>query len=503
MITKHFLTFGQTDRLSEGNARDGLTLVEMLVSMTLTLVLMGALTQIFGTLGKGVNGSRSMAELNDRMRATAYRMRQDLDGMTVDLAATPPLSGSKNTGYLEIIEGPESDEITYLSGSSYDKASGSVVNGKWIGEPQPYQGIVGSDDRLVGDIDDVIMFTTQSTGDMFTGRADTRNNNLEGGNLRSPYAEVAWFCLKNDLTLNPQMYTLYRHQRLVMAHPGAEPFVDTTSSGGAARNSFGGPPNAIPFSDWQTIYSLTDVSCRQQGNVALPNSLADLGRRENRFMHGGTFPFIFPIPLYATQAQVANQTFSRGGPRFGEDVILTNVIAFDVRVWDPNAPVQAVPGYLTTNSVQGDQTQVIAVPGDPGYNNANSIQAMQGGYVDLGWGKTNGSLATAGTTLQQFKKPVSSGSSPVTLQDPNVYRDTTTYDTWTDFYEVNGSDDDGDGIPDDGTNGQDDNGLNGIDEAAERETVPPYAVPLKGIQIRLRCYEPSSGQLRQITINSF
>ena len=146
---------------------------------------------------------------------------------------------------------------------------------------------------------------------------------------------------------------------------------------------------------------------------------------------------------------------------------------------------------------------MIAVPGDPGYNNANSIQAMQGGYVDLGWGKTNGSLATAGTTLQQFKKPVSSGSSPVTLQDPNVYRDTTTYDTWTDFYEVNGSDDDGDGIPDDGTNGQDDNGLNGIDEAAERETVPPYAVPLKGIQIRLRCYEPSSGQLRQITINSF
>ena len=476
-------------------SRGGLTLVEMLVSMALTLVLMGAVAQVFGMLGQGVNGSRSMAELNDRMRATMYRLRQDLDGMTVDLTKTPPLSGSKNTGYLEIIEGPASDANLYDNVNNPAKQFTS----KSASSPMPSQG---NDDRLVGDIDDVIMFTTQATGDMFTGRADTRNNNLEGGGLRSPYAEVSWFCLKNDLSSNPQTYTLYRHQRLVMAHPGAEPFVNTTS-GGVAKNSFGGPPNAIPFSDWQTIYALTDVSCRKQGSLALPNSLADLARRENRFMHGSTFPFIFPIPIYATSAEVANQTFSRTGSRFGEDVILTNVIAFDVRVWDPNATVQAVPGYLQTNNVKGNETKIAAVPGDPGYGGTGFVQAALGAYVDLGWGRVIGTAATAGTTLQQFKKTVSSVPNSTTLQDPNVFADTTTYDTWTDFYEVNGVDDDGDGVRDDSTNGLDDNNVNGVDEANERESSPPYAVPLQGIQIRLRCYEPSSGQVRQTTINSF
>jgi len=473
---------------SRGTRVRGLTLVEMLVSMTLTLLLMGAVAQLFGILGQGVNGSRSVAELNDRMRATAYRLRQDLEGMTVDLSGTPPLSGSKNSGYLEIIEGPASDAVAYANtagGQFFSTASGTAGP------------TAASDDRLVGDIDDVILFTTHATGDMFSGRADTRNNNTEGGGMRSPYAEVAWFCLKNDLSSNPQTYTLYRRQRLVMAHPGAEPFANTTA-GGTATNSFGGPPNALPFSNWETIYGLTDVSCRRQGTIVLPNTLADLGRRENRFMHLGTFPYTFPIPLYASASQVSDLTFPSSSARFGEDIILTNVIAFDVRVWDPAAWVQAIPGYLQTGGVSGTTTMLAAVPGDPGYGGPNAVNALQGAYVDLFWSRTPAASGFSGKGAA-----VSNAPNLGTLQDGNVLAGTATYDTWTDFYEVNGADDDGDNVVDDGSNRLDDNGNGLVDEITERETMPPYSAPLKGMQVRLRCFEPSSRQVRQITIDTF
>jgi hypothetical protein len=41
---------------------------------------------------------------------------------------------------------------------------------------------------------------------------------------------------------------------------------------------------------------------------------------------------------------------------------------------------------------------------------------------------------------------------------------------------------------------------NGVDDIGERETQPPYAVPLQGIQIRIRAFEPGSRQVREVTI---
>ena len=52
----------------------------------------------------------------------------------------------------------------------------------------------------------------------------------------------------------------------------------------------------------------------------------------------------------------------RNATRVSEDVILTNVIGFDVKAWDPGAPI-------ITNS---SQTAVL-LPGDPGY-----VAAMSG-----------------------------------------------------------------------------------------------------------------------------
>jgi hypothetical protein len=88
-----------------------------------------------------------------------------------------------------------------------------------------------------------------------------------------------------------------------------------------------------------------------------------------------------------------------------------------------------------------------------------------------------------------------------------------TYDTWNLGYEADGLDQDGDGIRDDGTNGLDDDGDGSFDEPpydgdgdgvfedpGEAETLPPYPYPLRGIEVRIRCYEPSTSQVRQVTV---
>ena len=480
-------------------AARGLTLVEMLVAMTLTLLLMGTVAQIFGILGQGVNGSRSVAELGARMRSTAYRLQQDLAGITVD--PTPPVRPDAATGYLEIIEGPESDQVTYLSGARFDKSAGSVVNGKWVGTSQPYQGIVGSDDRLVGDLDDVLLFTTRSPSDPFTGRADTRNTNIEGGSLKSPLAEVIWFCRPTANTVDPRTYTLHRRQRLVTAHPGTAPFLDTSAA--SAQNSFGGPPNTVPFSDWTTIYGLTDVSCRREGNLAIPNSLGDLSLRGNRFLHNGARLDEFPHPFYAATYDANNHTFDNNASRFGEDIILANVIAFDVRVWDPNAPMKGLPAVLNTGN-NANPTQLAVTPGDPLYGDPAAVTPpvvsgyRVGSYVDLGWAGAPapvdvGAPFPASGSAFQGGGVRSTNASRLAFTYP-------TYDTWSTAYETNGVDDDADSVIDNGTNGIDDNGNGAIDEPAEQETSPPYPTAMQGFQIRLRCYEPSSRQIRQITI---
>jgi hypothetical protein len=91
----------------------------------------------------------------------------------------------------------------------------------------------------------------------------------------------------------------------------------------------------------------------------------------------------------------------------------------------------------------------------------------------------------------------SSGNAPLALP---------TYDTWSTHYEVDGVNQ-GDAPTltntpqtDEGTNGRDDNGDGVVDDLGEQETSAPYPVPLRGIEIRIRVYEPSSRQVRQMTV---
>jgi hypothetical protein len=212
-------------------------------------------------------------------------------------------------------------------------------------------------------------------------------------------------------------------------------------------------------------------------------------------------------------SEATGLVFAPTSPRFGEDVILTNVIAFDVRVFDPAAPVM----------VNASNTPL--VPGDPGFTDA---AVGSGAYVDLGNGVVVNPQLAGLRVGQRF-----AGFGELKSGLRGAVNSRRTYDTFTTHYESNGKNENGDSEPDgedtnyngdpgerridEGTNGLDDNRNNlfdeppfdgngdgdfadAVDDAGEAETLPPYPSPLRGLEVRIRCYEPSSRQVRQVTI---
>lgn len=341
-------------------AVQGFSLVELLVAATLALVVMGSLASLFSIFARGFNDSKEIVEMSNALRSASWRLRQDLLGLTADVK--PWVRPEANAGYFEIVEGGAAEQ-------------------------------------------DMLMFTTASTGRPFAGR-------LAGvTGFEAPVAEVAWFCRQDATSGN---LNLYRRQLLVAAVPAAGPFAAAPSTS---------------FSSWDAFFQANDLSVRLESGVLVPNSLADLTRREHRFLHnpaGTVSAAAFP---YRASAAAAGAIYT--GDREGEDIVLANVRTFEVRVYDPSAQA----------------------------------------YVNL-----------TGTPATKSKLTVP------------------TWDTWSMHYEFNGIDEDGAGGVDQGTNGRDDNGDGAIDDAAELETSPPIVAPIRGLQIRMECIDPSTQETRQVTV---
>jgi len=388
--------------------RGGFTLVELLVASAGGLILMGFVAVVFSFYGRTVSENQAIIRMHDSMRSAAWKLRQDLEGITCDVK--PWIRPEQDAGYFELIEGPLTD------------ADATDV------DSDPNDGI---DDRknLVADVDDVLLFTTRGNGSGFVGKHASST-------IEADTAEVAWFCVQQPgpPVDGMNLYSLHRRQLLVVGYVATADFLTSASAGDSLSGSY-----PVVSDDY-------DISMRMEGVRWRANGLSDLTKRENRFLHSRNASASFPFEVGLADLQ-ASGAFASSSSRFGEDVVIQNVLAFDVRVFDP---------------------QQAAV-----------------GYVDLGSGG-------AGLTGSMSPNSQISGSP--------------TYCTWSYHYEFNGLDEDGDGVIDEGTNLLDDpdpaTGLhNGaVDDSDELETKPPYSVPLRGIEIRLRCYEPQGKQVRQVTI---
>src|SRR5688572_17632114 len=156
----------------EMRTASGITLVEMLVALAVTLIMMGTVITVFGLITERVTDNRSMIETNDRLRSAAHRLREDLGSITVEpIPWQRPESGQ---GYLEILEGPARD----------------------------FRG-VANQDLIEGDWDDVLFATVHGKGESYRGKFDATA-------IESNTAEVVWYARKGMAFGGVQTYLLCR-----------------------------------------------------------------------------------------------------------------------------------------------------------------------------------------------------------------------------------------------------------------------------------------------------
>jgi prepilin-type N-terminal cleavage/methylation domain-containing protein len=554
--------------------RGAFTLIEMLVAMAITLIMMGGVISMFGVVSEGIKDSRATMEMTERVTAVRSRLQTDLKGCTAE--AKPPLRPEDSMGYFEYIEGIAND-WTYTNFQLPTGAAIPLPPGATIPPPTV---------SLMGDTDDILMFTSRSRNEPFTGRG------LQGPGaaptpaaVQSQVAEIIWFAVPNGIVLDPstddplvgpsgsntgtRLRTVYR--RVMLVAPQLQPYVDAMRVAGDARVG-----DLLTFQRYFDLSARWDASAMGgAGNVVL-NTLSDVTKRENRFAHyiptgpmpvpgtnvtaairpaivnapfddnvtgdgrytAGSNPEVFmaftgsnasypPVADPTRWAPVASLFHSNLCPlqdfagnarlpalyRQGEDVIASNVLAFDVRAYDPGAPQ-----LLSGSTVIG--------PCDAGYATAGGTSVVSyGGFVDLGYLSTLtapaiepwfSSYHAAFVIQKQYVPPFTSpfnsraiggavgkgglyiDSSDFTLAFPMVY------DTWSLHYEADGITQGG-GRPtvdaiDAASNGIDDDGANGVDDAGERETSPPFPHPMRGIMVKIREYDVSTRSTKEVSI---
>src|SRR5688500_11020195 len=92
----------------------GFTLVEMLVSMVLTLIMVWAIAEFYARVGEAVKDGRAMIEARNQLRVVTQQLKADLDLVTV--VPAPPIKDTilpgfavEGQGYIEYVEGIGSD----------------------------------------------------------------------------------------------------------------------------------------------------------------------------------------------------------------------------------------------------------------------------------------------------------------------------------------------------------------------------------------------------------
>lgn len=429
------------NRMRLSKRRHGITLIELMIAVVISIVILGVLIRAFQVASSELSRARATLEMAAQMRSAGETLRNDLENVTVPIRPWATDSGSN--GYFEIVEGPDRDNLENVNGSTDVNLANQIANATVAGA------------SYLGDHDDIIAMTVRSKTRPFKGRwVNPATGNSE--TIESYVAEVVWWTVTNDTDGDGEVdyfddISLYRRVLLI------RPDLTTTST---TMNDF---------------FQQNDVSARPQAGGILFNSLSDLTKRENRFAHNAaTFPHAFMRPVLDIRPLT--------GTREGADVMLTNVAAFDIKVFSPNTGVT-------------ESTEQVIEPSDPNYAAAGSSE--NGAYVDLGDGE-NAPPNTAWFSGQPDSNSQLDSAIAGSLGN--------TWCTWSPHYEYDGVNQDSgeDSIVDQGTDGIDNNpgapNGAGTDDDSERETKPPYENPIRAIQVSFRLIEKRTAQARQLTI---
>ncbi len=374
----------------------------MMVSITLALLMILALIQVFQWMGESVAFGRATIEMSTELQTATAQLQRDLDNITCEVK--PWIKPGEGAGYFFYREGTQTD----LSSLDPDPANVNPAYPNFFGVESGF-----------GDVDDVLAMTVRSDGKPFLGFDGS------GAPIESALAEVLY-------SLHPSSsggsIDVYRAVRLILPAAGAGP------GNSAPAISLGGDVAVGTVNGQLKALSLTDLTA---GNRLVDSYVPD-----------------------------------------PDDIILRDVLAFDVRCFDPSATCYAPNG-------------VSLWPGDPGYGAAIPTNLAagvvgRGAFVDLGYAydleanpvRLRTGFTNAFVTANPMAGLPANGGVP-------------RYDTmpWVDVMNQLTA-----------VNGLDDDGANGVDDPAERNNVPPCRAQLRGIEVRCRVIEVETGQVMQSSV---
>lgn len=283
------------------SARLGFTLVEILTSVTLSLMLMYAVARIFTRVGGTMNETTSIMSMSSQLRNAKDTLTADLEGVTCPIA--PPRNSNLNDGYLCYVEGmgaPLNRLYTAIGGPrAFSTECTALDTERYLDKGLNANAMDGLEvenylacDNTVGDMDDILSFTTRAPeGSFFKARyiEPIRNNSgvvtdARIGIYESEYAEVVWF-LRGT--------TLYRRVLPIIPDSVLQDSLNSLTEQGLDDEGNvvnWRVANALGISDPERLqkgmgfYRYYDVSVHMGSNGwPVANTLGDLTNRANRY----------------------------------------------------------------------------------------------------------------------------------------------------------------------------------------------------------------------------
>ncbi len=283
------------------SARLGFTLVEILTSVTLSLMLMYAVARIFTRVGGTMNETTSIMAMSSQLRNAKDTLTADLEGVTCPIA--PPRNSNLNDGYLCYVEGMGAPINRLYSTVGGPRAFSSQCTAL---DTERYLDFGLSDsakdglevdnylacDNTVGDMDDILSFTTRApSGSLFKARyiEPIRNNSgvitgAQIGIYETEYAEVVWFLrgttlYRRVLPIIPD--SVLQDSLNSLTAPGLDDDGNTVNERVANALGISNPEN---LQRGMGFYRYYDVSVHMGSNGwPVANTLGDLTNRANRY----------------------------------------------------------------------------------------------------------------------------------------------------------------------------------------------------------------------------